>query len=322
MRVIRNRPEWGDRAFSPANSVVAIGNFDGVHLGHRALIDRCKALAGPGDLAAVLTFEPLPLTFFRPEIAPARLSTVYQKLDLLQSAGIDLTWMMRFDEKLAGLTARAFVETALVDRMQAKAVVVGEDFRFGRGKNGDVSLLRKLGREFGFEVEAVPDVMCRGERISSSIIRSRLAEGDFESAAEFLGRPFRMEGHVCRGAGLGRKLGYPTANLAIRAEPSPLGGVLAAFSRVAGGPWLPSVTNLGRRPAVGGKEPLLEVHFFDFDEDIYGQRLEVQFVAKLRDELDFDTLDELVGQMKRDEQRARELLAVADRPDTNTLESE
>jgi riboflavin kinase/FMN adenylyltransferase len=131
-----------------------------------------------------------------------------------------------------------------------------------------------------------------------------------------------MEGHVCRGASLGRKLGYPTANLAIRAEPSPLSGVLAAFSRVSGGPWLPAVTNLGRRPVVGGKEPVLEVHFFDFDEDLYGQRLEVQFVAKLRDESNFNTLDELVEQMKRDEQQARELLARAFVPTTNTLDSE
>jgi riboflavin kinase/FMN adenylyltransferase len=314
MRVIRNRPDWGDQPFSPVNSVVAIGNFDGVHLGHRALIERCQSVARPGELTAVVTFEPLPLAFFRPDNAPARLSTVYQKLERLRSAGVDLAWQMRFDGKLAGLSAREFVEKVLVEKMQARAVVVGEDFRFGRGKDGDVRLLAQLGDEFGFSTEIVSAVMCKGERISSSGIRAKLASGDFESAADFLGRPFSMEGHVCRGAGLGKKLGYPTANLAIRAEPSPLGGVLAAFSRVSGGPWLPSVANLGLRPAVGGKEPLLEVHFFDFDQDLYGQRLEVQFVAKLRDELDFDTLDELVDQMKRDEHKARDLLARAERP--------
>ncbi len=322
MRVIRNRPDWGDQPFSPVNSAVAIGNFDGVHLGHRALIERCQSVVKPGELAAVVTFEPLPLAFFRPENAPARLSTVYQKLELLRSAGVDLAWQMRFDGKLAGLSARAFVEKVLVNKMQARAVVVGEDFRFGRGKDGDVRLLAELGEAFGFSTQIVPAVMCKDERISSSGVRSKLAAGDFESAADFLGRPFRMEGHVCRGAGLGRKLGYPTANLAIRAEPSPLGGVLAAFSRVSGGPWLPAVTNLGRRPAVGGKEPVLEVHFFDFDEDLYGQRLEVQFVAKLRNELNFDTLDELVDQMKRDEQEARELLARAERPNNPESDSE
>jgi len=319
MRVIRNRPEWGNQAFSPGHSAVAIGNFDGVHLGHRALIDRCQSLARPGDSVAVVTFEPLPLAFFRPESAPSRLSTVYQKLDLLRSAGVDITWLMRFDGGLAELTARAFVEQVLVNKMQARAVVVGEDFRFGRGKAGDVVLLEKLGRELGFEIEIVAAVLCDGEKVSSSGIRAKLAQGDFGSAADFLGRPFRMEGHVCRGAGLGRKLGYPTANLAVRAEPSPLGGVLAAYSRVVDGPWLPAVTNLGRRPAVGGKVPLLEVHFFDFDEDLYGQRLEVQFVAKLRDELNFDTLDELVEQMKRDEHEARELLALAGPPQDEHL---
>lgn len=319
MRVIRNRPDWGAQPFSPTSSVVAIGNFDGVHLGHRALLDRCRSVAKPGEPAAVVTFEPLPMAFFRPEDAPARLSTVYQKLQLLRAAGVDITWQMRFDARLAGLRAGEFVEKVLVHRMQARVVVVGEDFRFGRGREGDVRLLSELGKQFGFGTEIIPAVMCNGERISSSGVRSCLARGDFESAAAFLGRPFTMEGHVCRGAGLGRKLGYPTANLSIRAEPSPLGGVLAAFSRVSGGPWLPSVTNLGRRPAVGGKEPLLEVHFFDFDKDIYGKRLEVQFVAKLRDELNFDTLDELVEQMKRDEDTARELLARADRPNDQYL---
>ena len=141
-----------------------------------------------------------------------------------------------------------------------------------------------------------------------------LANSEFEEAAALLGRPFRMEGHVVRGAGLGRKLGYPTANLRIRAEPSPLGGVLAAFARIAGGPWLPAVTNLGRRPAVGGREPLLEVHFFDLARDLYGQRLEVQFVAKLRDELNFETLAALAAQMRRDEDAARTRLAQAGVP--------
>ncbi|MFC1740403.1 bifunctional riboflavin kinase/FAD synthetase [Pseudomonadota bacterium] len=312
--MIRNRPDQGNQAFSPGPSIVAIGNFDGVHRGHRALVDRCKALARPGDLTAVVTFEPLPQAFFRPDNAPARLSTVYQKLDELRSAGVDITWLMRFDADLAQLSPRAFAEQVLAHKMQARAVAVGEDFRFGRRKDGDVSLLGQLGLELGFDVSVVPAVRCAGERISSSGIRARLADGDLEAAAEFLGRPFRMEGHVCRGAGLGRKLGYPTANLAIRAEPSPVGGVLAAFSRVAGGPWLPAVTNLGRRPVVDGKETLLEVHLFDFDEDLYGKRLEVQFVAKLRDELNFDTLDELVDQMKRDERKAREVLVAAGTP--------
>jgi len=314
MRLIRNRPQWAEGAFVPGPCAVAIGNFDGVHLGHRALIETSRLLAGTDGTVAVVTFEPLPQALFRPEQAPARLSTVYQKLDLLRAAGVDLTWLMKFDSQLAALTAREFVEQVLVEKLNASHVVVGEDFRFGCGQGGDVAMLTELGSELCFEVQTVPAVLCDKERVSSSGIRAKLAAGDFTSAADWLGRPFRMEGHVTRGAGLGRTLGYPTANLRIRAEPSPLGGVLAAFSRVNGGPWLPAVTNLGRRPAVGGKEPLLEVHFFDFNEDLYGQRLEVQFVAKLRDELDFESLDDLVEQMKRDEKRARLCLAQAETP--------
>jgi len=314
MRVIRDRPGRNDGVYASGRSVVAIGNFDGVHLGHRALLEKCKEIAGDVDTVAVVTFDPLPPAYFNAEHAPPRLTTIYQKLDLLRSAGVDLTWLMRFDHQLATLSPRAFVEQILVEKLQTKCVVIGEDFRFGKGREGNVALLSKLGLELDFDVEIVPAVLRGSERISSSGIRKKLAAGEFSSAADWLGRPFRMEGHVTRGAGLGRKLGYPTANLKIRAEPSPLGGVLVAFSRIENGPWLPSVINLGRRPAVGGKEPLLEVHFFDLDEDLYGQRLEVQFVAKLRDELNFESLDALVEQMNRDEQQARACLARTELP--------
>jgi riboflavin kinase/FMN adenylyltransferase len=187
--------------------------------------------------------------------------------------------------------------------------VIGEDFRFGRGREGNVAMLKQFGAEMGFDVETVAAVECSGQRISSSGIRQHLAAGNFRSAAECLGRPFRMEGCVVRGANLGKKLGYPTANLRIRARPSPLRGVFAVFARCAGDRWRAGVSNLGWRPAVGGKEPLLEVHFFDFDKDLYGQRLEVQFVAKLRNELNFEHIDDLVVQMTSDEAQARACLA-------------
>jgi riboflavin kinase/FMN adenylyltransferase len=322
MRVIRDRPAEAPRdgsaqvqgAYASRGAAVAIGNFDGVHRGHVAVIDRCRQLANAGEAIAMVTFEPLPQAFFRPAQAPARLTTVYQKLRLLRAAGVDLTWLTRFDGQFAGLTAREFVERVLVTGLAARQIVVGADFRFGRGREGDVTSLAELGDEFGFGVHIEPAVLCDGERISSSGIRRHLAAGEFDIAARLLGRPFRMGGHVIRGAGLGRKLGYPTANLRIRARPSPLGGVLAAFARVTDGPWMPAVTNLGRRPAVGGGEPLLEVHFFDLDEDLYGQRLEVQFVAKLRDEQDFENIEALVAQMKRDEGAARVCLAQANTP--------
>jgi riboflavin kinase/FMN adenylyltransferase len=322
MRVIRNRPanepfdspNRNAGVYAPAGSVVAIGNFDGVHRGHLAVIDRCRQLCGPDQAVAMVTFEPLPQAFFRPDQAPARLTTVRQKLGLLSAAGVDITWLMRFDGRLASLTAREFIQRVLIRRLAAQQVVVGADFRFGKGREGDVALLAGVGDQRGFGVHIEPAFTYAGERISSSGIRRHLAASEFDRAAELLGRPFRMEGHVVRGAGLGRTLGYPTANLRIRARPSPLGGVLAAFARIGGGPWLPAVTNLGRRPAVGGGEPLLEVHFFDLDQDLYGKRLEVQFVAKLRDELNFANIEELVAQMNRDSEAARACLAAAPRP--------
>lgn len=315
MRVFRNSP--GDvepAAKSGRSSVVAIGNFDGVHLGHLALIDRCKERAGTDHSVVVITFEPLPQAFFRPEHAPARLTTVHQKLSCLKNAGVDQVWLMRFGRELASLTAQEFVEQALVSAMGARCIVIGEDFRFGRGRKGNAGSLREMGAEKGFTVETVAAVECQGERISSSTIRGKLAQGDFGTVARCLGRPFTMEGYVVQGAKLGRSLGYPTANMKVRARPCPLQGVFAVFARAVGGCWLPAVSNLGYRPAVGGREPLLEVHFFDFEKDLYGQRLEVQFVAKLRDELDFESMDELVDQMKRDEAEARTRLAQAKKP--------
>jgi len=314
MRLIRNRPGPNGNRHLPGGSVVTIGNFDGLHLGHHALLSQCRELASPERKVAVVTFEPLPIAYFSPQKAPARLTTVHGKLAILRSLGVDLTWMMRFDEAFAALSARAFVEQVLVRGLGAEAVVVGHDFHFGRGREGNADTLRALGDEFGFEEYIVPPVVRGGQRVSSSGVRSCLSAGDFAGAARLLGRPFRMDGHVVYGQALGRKLGYPTANLRIRSEPSPLTGVLATWARVDGGPWLPGVSNLGRRPAVGGGDPLLEVHFFDFDEDIYGKRLEVQFVAKLREEEHFDCLEWLVVQMKKDESAAREILARSEKP--------
>ena len=298
-------------------SVVTIGNFDGLHLGHAELLHLSRDLAGPNGTVSVVSFEPLPESVFRPEHAPARLTTVYQKLQLLQQRGVDLAWLMRFDRRLASLTASEFVKQVLVDTLAADHVVIGDDFRFGRGREGNVVTMTELGTsqgEDGFHVMAVPAILADGERISSSRIRRALAIGDLSLAESLLGRPFRMEGRVVRGAALGRKLGYPTANLRIRAMPNPLNGVVAAYASIEGGEWLPAVCNLGRRPAVGGGEPLLEVHFFDFDEDLYGKRLDVQFVEKLRDELDFDNIDQLIEQMRRDEAMARAILARTERP--------
>ncbi len=324
VQVIRHRPTTESapgtrpgRAPAGVRSVVTIGNFDGVHRGHQALINQCQELASPGDQLAVVTFEPLPQALFRPEDAPARLSTIRQKLQCLAALGVHLTWLLKFDRKFSRLSAHEFVQQVLVNRLAARHVVVGHDFRFGHQRTGDRLLLTSLGEEAGFQVHTVDSFCDHDLRISSTVIRQALAAGDFPLAARLLGRPFRMEGRVVQGQQLGRTLGYPTANLRIRARPSPLQGIFAVFCRVCDGTdgaWLPAVSSLGCRPTVGGEEPLLEVHFFDFDRDLYGKRLEVEFVAKLRDETRFDTVDELMVQMRRDETAAREILATLNQP--------
>ena len=318
MQLIRNRP-GEQRARPGVRSVVTIGNFDGMHAGHQALLGRCDELATPQDQTAVLTFEPLPQAYFRPDAAPPRLATVYQKLAWFREHQVGQVWLMRFDGSLSQLSARQFASAALHTGLAARHVVVGEDFRFGHKREGDVALLRRFGAEFGFEVDVVLPVMCGSERISSSAIRRKLASGDFAGAASMLGRPFRMEGHVVKGKGLGRKLGYPTANLRVRAQPSPLMGVFAVFAREVvnrkAGPWWSAVSSIGYRPTVCGTELLLEVHIFDLDRALYGARLEVEFVAKLREESHFESLDELVLHMRQDEAAAREVLAGA-QPET------
>lgn len=311
MRLKRNRPE-SKGSMPLCRSVVTIGNFDGVHRGHQALIARCKAGVQPGDQLAVVTFEPLPQAFFRPDQAPARLSTVRQKLTRLEANGADLCWMMRFDQSLAQLEAVEFVRQVLVNELAARHVVVGEDFRFGHKRAGDLDLLESLGQHSGFSVEALAPVLHEGLRISSTAIRQALSAGDFDRARLMLGQSYRMEGFVVRGQQLGRTLGYPTANLRVRAQPSPIQGIFAVYARIdhesGKSDWREGVASLGRRPTVGGEELLLEVHLFDFAADLYGRRLQVEFVAKLRDEVHFADLDTLLVQMKRDELLARQLL--------------
>lgn len=317
MRLKRNRPGLsGSKPYS--RSVVTIGNFDGVHLGHQALVASARERVGPGEQLAVVTFEPLPQAFFQPQQAPARLTTVYQRLAMLKSIGTDLCWMMRFDRTLSQLPPDQFVQQVLIDELATKHIVVGEDFRFGHKRVGNLDLLSSLGQEAGFSVETVTPVQSQGERISSTAIRQALSVSDFVRAAAMLGRPFRMEGHVVRGQQLGRKLGYPTANLRVRAQPSPVHGIFAVYARTCDGPdksqWQAGVASLGRRPTVGGEELLLEVHLFDFAASLYGRRLQVVFVAKLRDELHFDDIDTLLVHMKQDEEQAREILATKKDP--------
>lgn len=289
-------------------SVVTIGSFDGLHLGHQALIRRCRELAGEAGEVAVVTFEPAPKAWFNPNSAVPRLIGVAQKLDLLEREGVDLVWMMRFNGRLASMEATEFVAHILVRGLAAQHVVLGEDFRFGKNRHGDLGMLRELGRTHGFEVHAVPTVTHDGVRISSTAVRDALAAGQLDVAAALLGRPYSVTGRVQRGRQLGRDLGFPTANVHPPAGDSPLRGIFAVRARVDDGPWQDGVANLGRRPAVGGQKLLLEVHLFECDDDLYGRRLETQFVGKIRDEEDFPSLDELVAQMTRDEAQAKAAL--------------
>ena len=295
---------------APAGSVLAIGAFDGLHRGHRVLLARVAARASATrHVPAVVSFEPLPRAFFARTPMP-RLSSLREKLQGLDAAGIKLLLLLRFNAGLAAMHAEDFVREVLAQRMGAREVWVGADFRFGYRRAGDVALLRRLASELGFEVrvlEAVPAT--DGERVSASRVRARLAAGDFAGAAQLLGRPFTMGGRVVRGERLGRTLGYPTANLRLGTRVAPIGGICAVRVRV-GVRWWPGVASLGTRPSITGHgEPLLEVHLFDFDGDLYGQRIEVEFIAKLRDEEKFRDLDALRAQMDRDAASARRILA-------------
>ena len=291
----------------PDPVVLAIGNFDGVHLGHAALIGRLTECARQRHLTpTVLTFEPHPREFFAPGSAPARLTTVREKLELLAECGATQAVVCPFNAKFAALSADEFVEQVLVQGCQVKHLIIGDDFRFGRGRAGDYAFLQKAGARYGFTVEAMGSVMVDGERVSSSGVRRALAAGDMEHAARLLGRPYVMDGQVLHGQKLGRQLGFATANLRIKHNPLPMAGVFAVKVSGLGDQSLPGVANLGVRPTVGGTtRPLLEVHLFDFDRDIYGAHISVRFVHKLRDEQRFPNFDALKAQIAADAAAAR-----------------
>jgi riboflavin kinase/FMN adenylyltransferase len=293
----------------PQGSVACIGAFDGLHLGHQALLrhaaGRARALGVP---MVALSFEPLPREFFaRP--MPPRLLLPRARIAGLRALGADMVGLLRFDAKLAGMTAEAFVRGVLCERMAVREVWVGPGFRFGRKRGGDIATLQRLGADRGFVAGAIAPVQLDGERVSSTRIRGALQDGDFATATRLLGRPYRIGGHVVRGRQLGRTLGFPTANLRFGGKVPPLSGIFATRVHGVGALPMPAVSSFGTRPTVDGVEPLLEAHLFDFDGDLYGRRIEVEFVAKLRDEEKFDGLAALVAQMQRDAAQARRMLA-------------
>ncbi|MBU1365730.1 MAG: bifunctional riboflavin kinase/FAD synthetase [Gammaproteobacteria bacterium] len=290
----------------PAPVVLAIGNFDGVHLGHAALVKRLAQVAMECQLVpTVLTFEPHPREFFAPDSAPARLTTLREKLELLGECGARQAVICPFNAAFAALSADEFVAQVLVRGCQVRHLIIGDDFRFGRGRSGDFAMLQEAGQRFGFAVEAMGSVLADGERVSSSAVRRALLAGDMEHAARLLGRPYIIDGQVSHGQKLGRQIGFATANLRIKHNPLPMTGVFAVEVSGLGDKPLPGVANLGVRPTVGGTRPLLEVHLFDFDRDIYGAHISVRFVHKLRDEQRFPNIDALKAQIAADAAAAR-----------------
>ena len=296
------------RGLPPA--AVTIGNFDGVHRGHQAMLARVIEVARARGLAAsVLTFEPHPRELFTPAAAPTRLTSLREKLELLAAHGVDHVHVQRFSRAFAALAPDVFVERALVRLLVARWVLVGEDFRYGAKRAGDFASLAAGAGRHGFELEAMPTVTNGGTRVSSSAVRDALARGDLKRAAELLGRPYSISGRVVHGKKLGRALGFATANVQLKHNRPPLGGIFAVRVEGAVERPLDGVASLGVRPTVHADgRPVLEVHLFDFDGDLYGRHLRVEFLAKIRDEERYPDLDTLKAQIARDCDVARALL--------------
>ncbi|TPG55111.1 bifunctional riboflavin kinase/FAD synthetase [Sphingomonas glacialis] len=290
--------------------IVALGNFDGFHLGHQAVVGRAVARArAEGRPALVATFDPHPVRHFQPDSEPFRLTTLDQRERLFAAAGADAMIVFGFDAALAALTATEFVGDRLIDKIGVGGVVTGEDFTFGKAKSGNVAVLATLGIENDFAVETVGAVSLDGIPVSSSRIRDLLKAGDPRGAAKLLTRPFTVAGTVQHGDKLGRTIGYPTANLDMGKYLRPAYGIYAARGRLADGRVLDGAANLGIRPSFDPPKELLEPYFFDFSEDLYGQPIEVELIDYLRPEAKFDTLDALTAQMDSDCARARQILA-------------
>ncbi len=293
-----------------AGSIVTIGNFDGLHVGHRMLLDGVlKQARSSGMPAVVMCFEPTPLEFFSPQSPPARLMRFAEKCQALEEYGIDVFCCLDFDTELRSGSPEWFVEKILVDKLNVQHLIVGDQFRFGKDRAGDVADLQTAGEKHNFEVSGIVSLENDGATVSSTLIRNALSSGNLHRAAELLGQNYMMSGEVIHGAHLGRRLGFPTANIDPDRIHVALMGIFAVRVRGIGDDVLEGVASLGTRPTIGGKKMLLEVNIFDFDEDIYGQEINVEFIEKIRDELNFPDVDALIEHMTRDVASARQILA-------------
>src|SRR5579872_1676025 len=306
MELIRGSLNLGERH---QGCVVTIGTFDGIHLGHQALLQRLRDHAARlGRPAMMLTFEPIPREYLMPSCPPARLTSWRERWHILCGAGLDYMCVLRFGESLRSLSGEGFAGL-LARELHSRLVLVGHDFRFGRHGEATASVLAGAGAALGFDVDVVPPVLLDGVRVSSSGVREALAKSDFALAHTWLGRAYSMTGRVVRGNQLGRELGYPTANLRTGRRRVPVAGIFAVLVHGVSGTPMPGVASLGTRPTVAGSgEMLLEAHLFDYSGELYGREIEVQFVAKLRDEERFASLEALVQQMNADAATARRIL--------------
>lgn len=306
MEILRHIEE---RDLSIPNPVLTMGNFDGIHLGHQALLQRVSEDARERrGRSVVLTFEPHPLKVLAPDRAPRLLLSHKDKVQLLQSFGIDVVIIQNFDAKFAALEAEEFIQDYLIERLKVVKVWIGKDLRFGKGRKGRVQDLIRRGREGGFEVGVVEPILVGGVRISSSRTREMIEQGRVQEARRFLGRYHFVSGRVVPGHQRGRDLGFPTANIAPRTEVIPLNGIYATLLEVDDRTW-PSVTNIGVNPTFGSGPRTVESYIFDFQGDLYGKPLRLFFVERIREEIKFSTPDLLIAQMKTDVVRAQEILS-------------
>ena len=300
LRRVENIPELKD------GCVATIGNFDGVHRGHQALLALLRKQASLLQLPmVVLLFEPQPGEYFNPHAAPARLYRLREKLHALRQCGVDYVYCLRFDKHLVNMLPEAFAEQIIFSRLNAKYLLLGEDFRFGLNRQGDLTLLKELGQKKGAIIDACPDFCMEGARVSSTQIRHALYLGDLDQAAALMGRKYSLYGRVRHGNGIGRQWGFPTANLSVHKGMLAVSGVFCVKVKRQGKPMLAGVANIGNRPTIDGSKNVLEVHLFDFDESLYDEMLQVFFLHKLRDEIKFSSVDALIAQIHLDVAAAR-----------------
>jgi riboflavin kinase/FMN adenylyltransferase len=290
--------------------VATIGAYDGLHLGHQKLLQQVTKTAKTRGLpTVVMSFEPMPKEYFSTDSPPARLMRFREKFEALERSGIDIFFCPKFGTGMRRVDANTFIRQMLIHAMNLRDLVVGDDFCFAANREGNIEHLLRAGKALGFEVHQVASVFSKGERVSSTAVRQALATGELGVARRLLGRPYSMSGKVIKGERVGRKLGFPTANVNLKRRQSAVMGIFAARVRGLGERALDAVASVGTRPTFDGTKPILEVHLFDFDEDIYGRYIHVEFVERLRDERRFDNAEALVEQMHRDSRQARAVLA-------------